>query len=210
MVTCDICNREFKTAQAVNGHKRFRHGVRQLPVAEPATPVAAQNSPEGTAPVSSGDTELAARIQAILEAGELPEGGQAATSHLGDTATGQLGQCGCGIPGALDEVKRQIACGELLEVPGVAEAVAFNREMRRRGRDEAWFDVPEVAVAVVNHLTEGDLDEEMSIEEILASPAAEILALPADDVRGQKLIAALNQAFNKVFPPGWASSIKRA
>ncbi len=27
MYRCEICNREFKTEQALSGHKRFKHGT---------------------------------------------------------------------------------------------------------------------------------------------------------------------------------------
>ena len=35
MVTCEICGKEFKTPQALNGHVRFKHGTQ--PAATRAT-----------------------------------------------------------------------------------------------------------------------------------------------------------------------------
>ena len=38
-----------------------------------------------------------------------------------------------------------------MAVPGVQEAVAFNRAMAERGRDEGWHQIPEVLAAAVTH-----------------------------------------------------------
>ena len=38
MITCDICERQFKTQQGLIGHRRFKHGIKtnpQLPLDPP-------------------------------------------------------------------------------------------------------------------------------------------------------------------------------
>ena len=35
MVSCEICNREFKTEQALSGHKRFKHGTAEQGTQQP-------------------------------------------------------------------------------------------------------------------------------------------------------------------------------
>ena len=53
MVSCEICGKEFKTPQALNGHVRFKHGTHPAAtgasesVATPVTPVDTQNATEG-------------------------------------------------------------------------------------------------------------------------------------------------------------------
>ena len=163
MVICDVCQREFKNAQGLNGHRRFRHGVQQYPVTEPL----AQSNSESDAPVTEFVTKgelssVATRIQATLEAGidEL--------LGVGRSATSEQRQCGCGYDGALDEVERQVSDGELLDVPGVQEAIGFHEEAVRRGKKiGGWLKVPGVIAAVERYFGGPEEEEEISPEMFL-------------------------------------------
>ena len=59
MISCEICNRQFKTQQALSGHKRFKHGT-----AEQGT----QHTDESTqSATESGLSRLNSDTQRVLE-----------------------------------------------------------------------------------------------------------------------------------------------
>ena len=59
MVSCEICNRQFKTEQALSGHKRFKHGT-----AEQGT----QHTDEATqSATEDGLSRLSSDTQRVLE-----------------------------------------------------------------------------------------------------------------------------------------------